>query len=285
MIISVPVWGTWYLRVFLAYTLPSIRAALKHAKAEARWIVHTDHALAIREALAGQFVTTRDVPKPGGSHYVSFGAAHAEALAEAAADEIVILLNADTIVSREMISVVAGRFDDGKALVMCAGTRVLEAPDIPIGKPAAVLAAFGVRQFHPMLYDTVWPARAVTSSGIHFREGGGLVLRAFHLHPLACRKDRALNSGVTIDAGLADNYTEAETHVVTDKTEFAMVSITQDERRFKVHPRADVTDVLHWAKRAHPRHWWFLTHRIVLAGDGAEGPVEREIMQQVLAGH
>lgn len=284
MIISVPVWGGWYLRVFLTYTLPSIRLALKHAKAEARWIIHTDHPVEIAEALAGEDISTRDVPS-GRSHYESFGRGHAEALDAAADGEVVILLNADTIVSREMIGVVNKRFGGGKALLMCAGTRVLESHDVPIGKPAAVLSAFGVRQFHPMLYDTVWPARAVTSSGIHFREGGGLVLRAFHLHPLACLKDRALATGVTIDAGLADNYSEAETYIVTDPIEFAMVSITQDDRRFKVHPRADVADVLYWAKRAHPRHWWFLKHRIVLAGDGSEGSVERDIMEKILAGH
>jgi hypothetical protein len=284
MIISVPVWGDWYHRMFRTYTWPAISAALRHAKAKPRIVVHTDRPADIIETVPIEIPDVRPLPT-GESHYQVFGKCHAEALALAELGETVILLNADTIVSREMIAVIAKHFDGGKSLLMCAGTRVLEAQDCPIGKPAAVLAAFGVRQFHPMLYDTVWPARATSSSGLHFREGGGLVLRAFHLHPLACRKDRPLQPGVTIDAGLADNYAEHEIHVVTDRTEFAMVSMTQDDRRFKVHPRADVADVLHWAKRAHPRHWWFLKHRIVLAGDGAEGPVERDIMGKVLAGH
>jgi hypothetical protein len=280
MIISVPVWGPWYHRVFAAYVAPAIQAALRAGGHSARWIVHTDQP----DPLSVPDIEVRPVPG-GASHYEQFGKCHAEALEAASDGEIVVLLNADTIVSRELFTIVRGHLDGGKGMVVCAGTRVLENQLLKPGRKAADLAAWGVKEFHPMLYDTVWPARAVTSSGLHFREGGGLVLRAFHLHPLACRKDRPLKTGVTIDAGLADNYAEDEIHVVTDRTEFAMVSITQDDRRFKVHPRSDVADVLSWAKRAHPRHWWFLKHRIVLAGDGGEGPVEREIMEKVLTGH
>jgi hypothetical protein len=281
MLIAVPVWGEWYHQVFRDYAVKSHRAAIAALGAPVRYLVHTDDPDRIRATLGQVPIEFRPVDTT--EHYDAFGAAHRDAMAFARNDEPIIFLSADSIISCEAIIAAAKRFAAGYRLVMCSGTRVLADPTMPIGATAAQLNAWAMEHMHPIIAETVWPAISRIPAVLHFRHAGGVVARSFHLHPLAMKNDRSLVFKGTVDGELPSCFREEDIHVVVDPDELAGVSITPPSRRFGTADGLRLDHIRNWAaRRATPRHWWFLRHRIVLTGDGAQSEEEGRIMSEIL---
>lgn len=283
-VIAVPAWGEHYRSLFLGPVLRSHLTAIDRLNCEfrnsvrVRYIVHTDAPAEVAAALQG-FEVTLVPPPPPGAPYLAFAAAHRQAIETARDKERVGILNADMLVSIEAFAAAEHRFRQGKRAIIAAGTRTV-APTPhwwrrnfgPSPMPARQLLAWSMRNAHPITKQCFWgPGRCHLPWGIYFREGGNVVLRAFHLHPFAVVKDRDLPFQNTVDLAMVDNYRRDEMHIVTDADEMALAEMSPLSKTFDDNAwPIDTTAILTWALRgAGPTHWWNFGHRICIQGDPA----------------
>lgn len=268
MIVSIPVWGEAYLER-LGRVAPSIRASL--ADRPARIICHTDQPDRVRALLSGFEVEIR--PVPPGQHYAAFATAHREVIDRADLGETVILLAADLAPSIEAIDFCETTLASGYRLVLCPGLRTLSKASPPVADKAA-LAAWALANLHPSMaqnfYGESFPG---VPWGLFFRCAGGIVLRAFHLHPLAFVKTRELAYGGTVDAGLPGCFDRTEAFVA-DHRHFCMVECSPPEHARYPSRLVGPKWTVQWAKEhASPTHrWLFAQHRLVIEGDPGPGP-------------
>jgi hypothetical protein len=176
--------------------------------------------------------------------------------------------------NREVFAASEARFKQGKNLIVCAATRCLLKPPNtpPIGASAKDLLAWTIGIFHPSVAECVWgTGRTLIPWAIYFRSEQGIVIRGFHLHPLAFPKYKGLTfEGTSLDEHLIEMFTEEQTHVVTTPDELALAELSPSERVFRTTPEPFTEKTAFvWAQhRARPRHRWLFTHRIVISGTG-----------------
>lgn len=270
-IVGVPCWGDRCIDVFLAAGLPSLKQALAGVGHPIKFVLHTDRPDRLARAFAGMEAEFRRPPEGQGT-YERFAAAHNEALSTAAAGDRVSLLCADTIYSADAFAACERRFRHGYEAIVAAGPRT-DGPILPpVSAPPRALLAWAMQYRHALTEDCFW-GRGHTQipSFVFFERDDNIVLRAFHLHPIAFVKRDWTGFASTVDDGLPTLFERDKIHVVTDPDEMSFIEISPPERRSPQLPHALTIDgVVNWARRrALPVHWWFASHRIVMRGDPA----------------
>jgi hypothetical protein len=292
MIIVVPVWGS-YVRTFLGPVLRSHMAAIDVLRAElrsmidVRYVVITDQPTAIARRLEGFDLTLVPIAAPPRERIFNvLCEGHARGIEVARKGDRVVLLNGDIMVSRETFLAIEKRFRKGKKAIVCGGTRtqigLLTRPPGPL--PARALARWAIDHPHKITENFMWGSGTTTHPSIvYFRNGPNVVLRGFHIHPIALVKDRELPFVGSIDLNIIDSYKHAEVHVVTDVDELSIAEISERGKGHYQSSRVlDVSQIVSFAMRgASPMHWWNFRHRIMIAGDGAE-VADSEVADEVL---
>jgi len=280
-LISLPVWGKDYRKRFLQDCWPSICIALGAVHGRLRVVLHTD-----TPELAGLFqaydeVIVREVP---GERHSALSAAQREALELAEPGEAIAILAADVICSKECFAAAERRFSEGYRAVVCAGTRTtgpLFNSTAPAGWTARDLLTWTMTYAHPIVQQCVFPyGQNAIPSTIYFRDGANTILRAFHLHPFAVVKDRALDFTRSIDRDLVDCFAPEEVHVVTDADEMALAEITPIGKRQALLPYAMNPVYIAWWVNNYgtERHKQLFARRIVIQGSAetdCDAPADR----------
>lgn len=290
VLVSIPAWGEWHVTACAHVALRSVRAALEWYPFPVRFLVHTDRSDFLRPAFRGLDVEFRPVPAHA-NFYFAMGNCHREALAAARSGEMVVLMCADQVVSREALVSCRDIIGRGAAAVFCAGPRAHARPlDAPVGAAARDLLAFALAHPHPWTRELVYGrGRARGLSLIYFQTAASTVAHGFHLHPFAVLNDRALTfRRATLDLDLIDCFAPAEIHVVEHPDELATIEISPLS---KMIPLAETPfgagDIAQWAHvNASPKHRWLFEHRIVLAGSGedcGDTPVVAAVRQRLAA--
>ena len=293
--VVVPAWGEHYRRLFLGPVLRSHEAALARLSHDfrnsirVRYVVQTDDPAAVAKALGRYELDLLPAPPPG-APYLAFAAAHRHGIETARKGERVAILNADMLVSIEAFAAAERRFRAGKRAIIAAGTRTL-APSPrrwrdwgPAPMTSRDLLAWSMENAHPITRQCFWGSgRCHLPWGVYFRDGGNVVLRAFHLHPFAVVKDRELPFQNTVDLAMVDNYSRDEMHVVTDADELALAEMSPASKVFGDNPwPIDAASILAWATRgAGPTHWWNFGHRICIEGHASRVASDARLAETV----
>lgn len=289
-IVSVPVWGAPYVRIFEGASAPALLAAVSRlGGTRVKFIIHTSAAeeARVRAALPGQDVEVRFVGD--NPTYVALQNAHADALASADLGDYVVLLNADLVVSGNLLMRCAYQFSAGVQAVVMLGIRTVIGPEWPpAGAPSRDLLQWAWGHRHVIIRDLEWPdGRSMVPTYLFFGIGESVVARGFHLHPVAVVKRGDISFKSTIDGDLLDAFPRDRIHVVTDPDDCAMCEISQPERRFPVRDMGGMTSVRVAASmeaRASPTHCWLFTHRIGVVGpvcDCGDEAVAREVLENM----
>ena len=292
MVITVPAWGD-YVRTFLGPVIRSHRAGIEHMQRELRgtievhYVVMTDQPAAVARALSDFPLTLRPIKTPPREQiFKVLCDGHAVGVEVAREGDRIVFLNADIMVSVEAFLAVEKRFRKGKKAVVCGGTRTQLGTFTRAAPPLAArrLARWAIQHPHRITKNFVWGSGTTTHPSIvYFREGENVVLRGFHIHPLAVVKDRQLPFVGSVDLNIVDAYKFGEIHVVTDVDELAIAEISEKGKGHYQSDRVlDVQQVVSWAMRgATPMHWWNFRHRIIIAGEGV-GVKDSEVADEVL---
>lgn len=292
MVIAVPAWGD-YVKVFLGPVLRSHHAAINRLRQETgntvelRYVVMTDQPAAVSRALGAFPLTLIPLPSTSGAIFQTLCDGHREAIEAAREGDRIVLLNADIMVSIGAFAAIERAFRRGKRAVVCGGTRTLLRPwdRYPPPLPARQLAWWAYQHAHPITKLFFWGSGTTGyPCTVYFRKGPNIVLRGFHIHPIAIIKDRELPFSGSIDLNLMDNYRFDETHLVTDIDELAIAEISA---KWKKHDDAgrpfDVSTIVEWAVRgARATHWWNFRHRIMIAGDADADIGDSAVADEVL---
>lgn len=280
--IAIPAWGEWYIQLALRFTIPSIRAA-------AAWdgpvtlIVHTDEPQRFFDV--GLPVQVRR--KPDGKGHAAQAIAHREVVESTPRGAVMMLLNADVVVSSEVFTAARRILDGGKKLIAALGLRCLvRDSQPPIGVDANSLNAWAWANRHPINEDCVWGrGRTGTPTLLFFERGQSVTARCFHMHPAFVVKDRDLTFGGTIDDDLIGRYTSSEIHVVRD-CEMAFAELSPASKVFRSTAPLSVERVAKFgAHRFRPAHIeMFERNSIRIVGDDVTdetpvGPIVADIRQ------
>jgi hypothetical protein len=292
--IIIAAWGDRCVPCFLEVGLPAIREALAWAEADdPEILIYTDQPKQIEAALRG-FRNQIRVPIWMHNMHRTLGACHKHALMKCKPGDLVALINADNIVSREVFAACEQQFARGKKLIACAGLRTNSSERPPIGENASRLLEWAWEHRHPWITECIWGSgRAEEPAVIHFVAGDSVVTHGFHLHPLAIKIDgRDLRfRGPTIDDDLVERFRADEMHVVTDPREMALIEISPlDERKFRNREAPfSIADIRAWAlqqwpngrMRANRTHRWFFRQPIRIRGEDDVG--DHSICSEILA--
>lgn len=279
MIISVPVWGRPYLKLFAHHAAP----ALLHARDElwtrrgvpARFLVHTTRAdeATARAALPGAPVEAKYISNH--PTYEALQSAHSEAVRAAAVGEHVVLLNADLVVSGNFLDACEGHLASGACAVVLLGIRTaIGADKPPVGAAPRALLRWAWDHRHQIIRDLEVPSGAsLLPTNLFFTAGSSTVARGFHLHPAAITKREDTSFRSTIDGDLLDCFPRELVHVVQSPDDCAMLEMSPPERRFPVRAGGSLSPngvAASMRGRASATHCWLLTHRIGVVGGDAD---------------
>lgn len=270
-LISVPVWSPGYLQTFAESAYPSIRAAVQNFDEPVKFLIHTDNPDFIRNLITEFPLEVRQIV--GGATYVTLQESHSDAINAAAMGDRVILLNADIVVSRNLLTGVKKYLDQGKNAVVTTGIRTRKGDEKPpIGASSEDLLEWAWSHKHQIIEDLVWGrGESMLPTNVFFERGGTVILHAFHLHPVAIVKPMDGNMPFisTIDGDLLDRFDRGTIHIVTDPADLSMCEISDPGKRFPI--RGEPMNAGHIAGcmigRASELHKWQFTHRIIVRGD------------------
>lgn len=282
-LISVPVWGSWYVETFIRSAWPALDLALGELKVHARLLIHTDSAEIIRPYVSRWPVEFRKVQ---GTSYEGLTASHADAINTADIGERVGLLNADLILSRNLFARCEQHIQSGAKAVVMEGVRTFPTDEpIPTGAHPREVLSWALAHRHVIIDDLEWGRGEsnLTSKLFFYGPGDSCVCRAFHLHPIAIHKEREIRFKQTIDGDLLDTFDRSSIHVVTDADDMAMLEISDPARRAPLQRGPMTVDrVVAWARRkASPMHRWLFEHPIVIQGSGL-GCGDAEVADDIL---
>jgi hypothetical protein len=279
-LVSIPAWGDRCPDFVAHTTLRTLLAGLRQCpvEGEIRFLVHTDRRDYLKTIFRGLDVEFRRVPFHE-CPYLTLGDAHREALAAAEPGEVVVLLCADQVLSRETLSSCVRRIAEGKKAILCLGPRTEFADfrNAPAGLSGPQVAQWSMDHAHP------WTRACILGEGnswslstVYVRGHNGVSCHAFHLHPIAVVKDRELSfARETIDNDLIDCFDKDEIHIVQRPEEFAVAEISPPDKSPTWATRKfDTSMIAEWAKRnASPMHRWLFCHRIRITDSDDGNPI------------
>lgn len=268
--ICIPAWGARYVQLAQRYTVPAVLKALDAADFDLRCRFHvfTDMPGYLRPLLADEDVDWQPMPKGGG--FAGLTKAHRATMDAAGQGSIVLLLNADIVVSCEAIvnavALLRGRV---KVLASTGIRSVVRSEPPPVGVDASALFAWAWRNRHPFMEDSVWGrGRTRLPTTIFFEKEGSVVCRCFHLHPFFVVKDRDLAFQGTIDDDLMARFKPEEIKVLGDR-EIGFAELSPADRAFPSGPAVlSVAEVVRFGCNFLPEHVRNFSHGIRICGDG-----------------
>lgn len=272
-LISVPCWGADHAKHFLSGPAQSIARALKWSGADATLLLHTDQPIDLT-GFPAQVVRR---PPPEGTKYRAFAVAHRDAIAFAEDGQAVSLLCSDTVISRETFAACRARLDQGYGMIAAFGPPTLPPPPSESLKARDLLAwATTPDRLHPRHRHYAWPSRSATPTCIYFRDdAGGVVVRAFHQHPMAVLAGPEARSWLkgTCDAGLETAFGAEKIWTMTDPDEMAIIEVSPPTVPFTRRPWRHTPGSAARAMRnrqVNPTQIELFRRRIILAGDGRD---------------
>lgn len=272
-LISIPCWGKYHTDTLIRYALPALRKVT--CDLDVQLMVHTDDASKLWKEMAGLPVQFRPL-EVGPTQHDTFGNCHRDVLASAEDGQYIMLLTADMVVSKEVMIASELRFRQGKKLIIAAASRCLLRKDNkpPMGATAHQLLDWTFTCIHPSVADCYWgTGHTMVPWAIYFKSEHGVVLRGFHLHPLAMVKSPGLTlRGMTLDEYICDEFDTKDIYVVTSPDELSLAELSPPDRLFKGLPHVMTPkSVYQWAQhRTTARHRWLFESRIVLQGTGED---------------
>lgn len=278
IIASVPVWGPRYVRMFRHVMLPAFITSLRYHHLPVHLVLHTDatsvaHLMTDADQQAFASVELRPVPRK--PTYVALQEGHADAVRQAAVGDIVILLNADIVVSENFVTRCVHEILLGAEAIVLLGIRTMFNPkDLPPpGMGSRDLLVWAWQHRHTIIKDLEWPhGKSLLPTNLFWEADNDVVARGFHLHPAAILKNADTAFKSTIDGDLLDCYSPDVIYVVTHPDDMSMLEVSPPDKRFPVR-QAGALDPQRVASsmrtRASAMHCWLFTHRIVVCGTGA----------------
>lgn len=293
-VVSVPVWGERYERVFLRYTLPAIIAAANHLNEPVTLALHTNNP-----ALADSWKQTGREAKAFGlaqaDPFVMLSTAHRQALAigRARADVKVVLLTADMVMSTNALIAARAHLRAGKRCICVMGMRVNEpTEEQPPYSDSAALLAWGWERRHRMVREATWPdGKSYDVWRMYFERGDNAICRLFLPHPLVVvphggRREMRFNP--TIDVDLVNNFPISHIHLVTNPQEASVIELSPPEKEFvwgdtMLH-RYDTRgpSCPSFIPCIHPHRRNFFSQAILIKGSAADigdAPVLRRVLE------
>lgn len=272
------------MRDMLALVLPSAELSAADAGVTPHLICHTNCPDVVEPRIPeGWTYELRGVGPE--TSYVALQRGHADAVASAEVGDYVLLLNADLVVSVNLIRACAAHFERGARAVVLTGIRTTKQDETPpMGATPRALLEWAWHHRHRIIRDLEWGSgRSMLPTNVFFERGGAVCARGFHLHPVAIVKQEATAFQSTIDGDLLDCFDRAFVHVVTDPDDCAMLEVSPEKKRFPVGqnvmtPSGVAKSMLH---RASDTHKWLFTHRLGVVGN-YDGDEDERVAAEVL---
>jgi len=251
------VWGEEHTRRFLDLAVPSQLAlgnlAGLAALAPMEYHVYTskqdreqiERSEGLSRIAEHARVRFRELPREtlAGHAHEAMSRAHADILdVVCKADEPVVFLAPELVLSDGSLANVARRLGDGARLILAVGMRLKAdvaptirerfADDGVITAPARQLARLALSHLHPMTEAYYWdaPRPTVWPANLLWRVGDdGVLAHCFHLHPLVIWPERPAELRGTIDGRFIDEVCSPRSvHVSQDSDELLMVTLDQN---------------------------------------------------------
>lgn len=292
-VVSIPVWGDEYFRIFEKVTMPALSAALglTNPALEKLLIIHTDDRERALKAV-GDAWSTQILPVPAGDgKFGSMSDAHREAVKLSREWDYLVFLTADLVMSPSTLASAEARFSNGKFCFTLMGMRVCykgERP--PWRKGGAELLRWGWQRRHPMTKECTWPdGRSADLWRMYFTNGSSVVCRLCLPHPLVIIVgSNPVQFKPTVDVSVVNNFTPDQIHLVTDPNEAALIELSPPDKEFimaetmedRLHGRSTIS-VPSVEPLIHSMHKYMLTHRIVVVGppdDCGEDPLINRLL-------
>ena len=244
--VAIPAWGPPYVELATRFTLPAVLASLAAWKPgyRATFIIHTDDRAAFRAAIPGLRINFRPVRRGFGAghqaEWVAFERAHQEAIELTPPGALLILLNADTVVSVETVRVADAALRGKVKVGVSNGIRTLmDKKGCPVGVSADDLMAWVWAHRHPCTDQMFWgsgTAKHPTQMFFRYDDSETTVaMHSFHLTPHFICKDRPLAFGGTIDDDLLNNYRDDEIVYFKDR-QFVIAELSPASKQ---HPQGE----------------------------------------------
>jgi hypothetical protein len=276
--IAVPAWREQYVSIALRYTVPAIMASIKAWDATARvtFLVHTDNRTAFRAQVQPHRIEFMDIIRGPGteqeSEWRAFEFAHKQAIERAPKGALLVLLNADLVVSIETMRIAESVLQGRKKIGMAVGIRtVLDGNNPPVGADVATLSGYIWAHRHPIIEQLVWGRGLSPHPTMLFfpHENGGVIsMHCFHLAPMFIVKDRELRFGGTIDDDLLENYEEHEI-AFFENGEFAIAELSPLSKNFGTKEPLTIERIVRFAMQEpgiRKSHWRNFRHRFAILG-------------------
>lgn len=284
-VIGIPVWGQRYRDVFVTCAWPALVVAINRLGVGVKVIIHTDDAQDLFSRMLPCALAALDFYKvPAESKYVALQQSHGDAINKATLGDKVVLLNADIVVSGNLLTRCEEHFNAGKQAVVLIGIRTLQGEAPPVGAEPRALLEWAWRHRHQIIRDLEWGTGcSVLPTNLFFVASKGVVCRAFHQHPVALLKTKEFRFISTIDGDLLDHVPQGTIHVVTSPDDLSMLEISPAEKAFGVNRSPIATTFVAHAmlSRASPLHRWLFQQRIVVTGE-LEGDYDSKVAHGVL---
>lgn len=271
LVISIPAWGDHYVDYATRYVIPSVRAALERrgGAIPPKFLVYTDARDRFIKALDG--CDAEYLPVPHGGGHVALIRAHKDVITRAPMGSIMVLLNADIMISRDAFVTSDLIFASGHKAVASIGIRSLIKKELPpIGASAEDLLKWSWRNRHPIIEDCVWGrGKSSTPTMIFFENGKNVVAHCVHLHPFMVLKDRSLSFIGTIDDDLLGAYTESEIYVLSN-AEIGFAELSTAEKTVGGTQRMPLTvhRIVEFGKNYLPSHFRNFRNALRITGNG-----------------
>lgn len=279
-IISVPVWGDRYLRIFEQAAWPALKVALDNLNKSHQIYIHTDmeNDDRLRNLMAGHHSVFHIVVGPDRA-FQSLTDAHSQVIAGAPFGTKVCLLTADLVLSNNSLKNADAKLTGGATQVVCvAGMRACEEELPPVGMSGRDLLAWGWEHRHPMTRDSTWPdGKSYDVWRMYFEKDDEVACRLCLPHPLAfVRTGKSYYFFPTCDVNLIANFGHQEIHLVTDPDEAAMIELSPKEKEYLL-----TESMLHRYNTGGPslppfwrtdneRHRFLFRQKIIIKGTGGD---------------
>ncbi len=269
-IVSVPVWGERYTKIFAEQCRPALLAAAERTGLRVRFLIHTDKEsrAELTSALAESTHQIRSLPKAE-SWWQQMTLAHKDALRSARRGDFVMPLTADMVVSPEVFSACEARFAQGKHLILCCGIRAVDDGTPPDRSSSAALLEWAWAHKHKLTTESMWPdGRSGNWTGIYFERGDHVIFRPRYPHPIAVMPyGHGTVIFPTIDADYSNNFRQEEIYVVTDSCELSAIELSPRSKALEfVEPTFEERVRTNRLQQFRTLPRWIFDHRIVIKG-------------------
>lgn len=309
----IPAWGDWYIGIALRFTIPaflmSVRACKEWKNVTLRIV--TDRPLRFAKLLTEDGInlefyspklgtielSAENVKKEAATavHNASwrvFRKAHTEAISNTPKGAVCALLNSDTVISIETMSVIHREFSSGKKVAATTGVRTKIDQSEPVvstdGLSSVSLAKWMVGNLHQISQDVIF---GQGNSGhptilLFGNNDSNVAMRCFHLCPMFLISDgRTINfKGNSIDDDLLANYRDDEIYY-PHNGEFVVAEISPVGRRHTYLPYPMTVKTISDFWRKHylwPCHFRNFNQRLTLTGNGGVvSETEKQLVSEI----